>query len=199
MDGLDTNDEDGATPLDPNELGGLKFKHITKRGELDHLEQANIQQGLDWLARKKGIDILSEQFIKELHLKLFGEVWCWAGKFRTTERNIGIDPLQISVQLRLLLDDVKFWIENKTYPPLEIAARFHHRLVFIHPFPNGNGRHARIMTDILLTRILDHEPVNWSGGYNSQKMSEQRSNYIDALKSADQNDIQPLIDYIEKD
>lgn len=134
---------EGATPLDPDELAGLKFKHVTTRAQLDHLEQANIQDGLRWLARRKNKgDVLHERFVRDLHKRLFGKVWSWAGTFRTTEKNIGIDPRQIAVQLRILLDDARYWVEHKTYDPLEAALRLHHRLVYIHLFPNGNGRHA---------------------------------------------------------
>lgn len=186
---------DGATILDPDELAGLKFKHITTRGELDHLEQANIQQGMSWLQRHKGTDILNEAFIRELHKRLFGDVWNWAGSFRSTEKNIGIDPIQIGVQLRLLLDDVQFWIEHETYEPLEIAIRFHHRLVYIHLFANGNGRHARIMANAILRKLLNQPPIDWSGGYNLQQMNQRREQYIQALRAADGGEIQPLIDF----
>ena len=129
----------GATALNPDELEGLKYRHITMRGQLDELEQVNIESGLLWLGRRRKTDILTEQFIRELHRRLFGDVWKWAGQFRRTEKNIGIDPLEIGVQLRLLQDDARYWADHGTFPPLEAAARFHHRLVQIHPFPNGNG------------------------------------------------------------
>ncbi len=144
----------GATPLDPDEMEGLKFRHVTTRSQLDHLEQANIEEGLVWLQRYKDTEILNEGFARELHKRLFGDVWAWAGTFRKTEKNIGVDPLQIGVQLRMLLDDARFWIDNGTYEPLEAAVRFHHRLVYIHLFANGNGRHARIMADAMLTKVL---------------------------------------------
>ena len=130
---------DGATPLDPDERDGLKFPHITTRGELNELEQANITEGLSWLARRRGGDVLDDKFVRNLHKRLFGQVWGWAGTYRQTEKNIGIDPLQISVQLRNLLDDAHYWAENGTFKPLEAAARFHHRMVEIHPLP---FRHA---------------------------------------------------------
>lgn len=187
---------DGATPLDPEEMEGLKHKHVTRRGELDHLEQANIESGLQWLARQKKIDVLDELFMKELHKRLFGEVWTWAGTYRKTEKNIGIDPLQISVQLRSLIDDVKYWIENSTYDSKEIAIRFHHRLVKIHLFPNGNGRHARIMADALLTKQLDNESIDWAKGNDLQSMNERRTEYISALRKADQNDYKPILKFI---
>lgn len=189
---------DGATPLDADELSGLKFKHVTTREQLDHLEQANIQQGITWLQRYKGNDILNEEFIRELHRRLFGDVWAWAGDFRTTEKNIGIDPVHIGVQLRLLLDDTRYWIENGTYEAQEIAVRFHHRLVYIHLFANGNGRHARIMANAILTHILKDDPIDWSGGYDLQKMNERREQYIQALRTADAGEIQPLLDFISR-
>lgn len=115
---------EGATPLDADELAGLKLPHVTTRDQLDHLEQANIQEGLRWLERRRNKkDVLHEGFVRELHRRLFGEVWSWAGTFRATEKNIGIDPHQIGLQLRHLLDDVAYWIENKTYAPAEIAVR----------------------------------------------------------------------------
>lgn len=117
---------EGATPLDPDEIVGLKHKHVTTRNELDQLEQANIQSGIEWLTRTRNKDILNETFVRELHKQLFGDVWKWAGTFRRTEKNIGVDPLQIPEKLRTLLDDVRYWIENTTYSPEEIAVRFHH-------------------------------------------------------------------------
>lgn len=135
---------DGATPLEPDEMEGLKYKHVSTRGELDQLEQANVDEGLQWLKKQKKPDVLTEGFVCNLHIKLFGKVWKWAGSFRRTEKNVGIEPIQITIQLRQLLDDARYWVEHGTYPPMELAARFHHKLVYIHPFPNGNGRHSRI-------------------------------------------------------
>jgi Fic-DOC domain mobile mystery protein B len=186
---------EGATPLDPNELAGLKFKHITTRGELDELEQANIESGLRWLARQRG-DVLSESFAITLHKRLFGDVWDWAGSFRRTGKNIGVDPIHIGVELRTLLDDARYWANNKTYPASEAAIRLHHRLVKIHPFTNGNGRHARIMTDTVLDRIYGTEAIDWTGGYDLQKMNDRRLAYIAALKAADQGDMALLMTFI---
>ena len=125
---MPTEYPEGATPLDLDELGGLKFKHITTRGELDEIEQANIEDGLQWLARMRRKDVLTDGFCIELHKRLFGQVWSWAGAFRTTGKNIGIDPLSISVELRTLMDDARYWAEHKTYTPIEAAVRLHHRL-----------------------------------------------------------------------
>lgn len=186
---------EGATPLDRDELDGLKFRHITTRGELDHLEQANIEAGLAWLKRMRTADVLTDSFARTLHKKLFGDVWKWAGTFRQTEKNIGIDPRQIAMQLRVLLDDARYWAAHDTYNPVEAATRFHHRLVYIHPFPNGNGRHARIMADVLLTKVYGADPVDWSGGYDLQKMNERRAQYIAALRAADAGDYEPLLSF----
>lgn len=191
MTGL-TEYPDGATPLDPNELGGLKFKHITTREELDELEQANIESGLRWLARHKG-DVLTDDFAINLHKRLFGDVWDWAGQFRRTGKNIGIDPVHIPVELRMLMDNARYWAEHQTYPASEAAVRFHHRLVQIHAFPNGNGRHSRIMADAILARVYKAEPIDWAGGHDLQKMNARRAEYIAALKAADQGDFAPLM------
>lgn len=188
---------DGATLLDPDEMEGLRFKHILTRGQLDELEQANIQNGLKWLSKQKAPDVLSEGFVRELHKKLFGEVWLWAGTFRKTEKSIDIDPIQISIQLRQLLDDAAYWIENKTFPSKELAGRFHHKLVYIHLFPNGNGRHSRIMADAILTKILGEAPIDWAGGYQLEKINERRTQYITALRQADGYNFEPLIEFIE--
>ena len=187
---------DGATPLDPDELNGLKFKHVSTRGELDQLEQAGITEGLKWLEKQKNPDVLSEAFVLELHKRLFGRVWKWAGTFRRTEKNIGVDPIQVAIQLRQLLDDAKYWVEHGTYPPKELAARFHHRLVFVHPFPNGNGRHARIMADAVLTKLLNESAIDWAGGYRLEAMNERRNQYIAALRAADGHDMSALLEFV---
>ncbi|WP_236559724.1 mobile mystery protein B [Colwellia sp. 20A7] len=152
-----TNDSiEGATPLDPDELSGLKFKHITTRNQLDELEQANIVNGLLWLKKNSNReDVLTINFALNLHKALFKDVWKWAGTIRLTEKNIGDDPFQISVNLRNLLDDCSAWIEFDTYPAHESILRFHHQLVKIHPFPNGNGRFSRIYADLIAKKAFD--------------------------------------------
>ncbi len=187
---------DGATPLDLDEMEGLRFKHVSTRGELDQLEQANITQGLQWLDKQKSPDVLNEEFVCDLHKRLFGDVWKWAGSFRRTEKNIGIDPVQIAIQLRQLLDDARFWVENDIYPSKELAARFHHRLVYIHLFPNGNGRHARVMADVVLTKLLDEQPIDWAGGYRLEDMNERRNEYIAGLRAADGHDFATLLEFV---
>ncbi|MEQ8333451.1 mobile mystery protein B [Nisaea sp.] len=190
------DEPDGATPLDPDEIQGLKFPHVTTRGELDELEQANIEQGLAWVSRRRGGSVLDDNFIRTLHKRLFGDVWTWAGEYRLTEKNIGIDPFQIPVQLRMHLNDARYWAAHHVYPPLEAAARFHHRMVQIHPFPNGNGRHARIAADILLEEIYGQPPISWASGFDLQADNERRDAYIKALRAADGGDIGPLLVFV---
>ena len=186
---------EGATPLDPDDLEGIKFSHVSTRRELDELEQANIQEGLAWTLLQKDRHILNEIYLCKVHKKLFGQVWSWAGTYRRTGKNLGVEAIQIPTELRKLLGDTQFWIENHTFPPLELAIRFHHRLVQIHAFPNGNGRHARIMADILLRVLLDHDPIDWSGGFDLQSMNVRRKQYICALINADQGDYRLLLKF----
>ena len=163
--------DDNSTPLTEEEKQQLKAKWITTRAELNELETKGIADAEIWLLKNKK-DILNETFIKNLHKKMFGDIWKWAGTFRTTERNIGVAPYEIQPKLRVLLDDVKFWIDNHTYSPKEIAIRFHHRLVQIHPFPNGNGRISRLMADLLMKQF-DLPALNWGSG-NLTEISKLR-------------------------
>jgi Fic-DOC domain mobile mystery protein B len=184
---------DGATPLDPDELAGLKFKHITTRSQLDELEQANIVAGLLWLKKNSARDdVLTIHFAMDLHKALFKKVWTWAGTFRLTEKNIGIDPSHVPVALRNLLDDLSAWVEFKSYPPIESVLRFHHQLVKIHPFPNGNGRFSRIYADIIAEKYFAIKPVQW-GGRNLDKMTQTRKDYINSLRAADAGDLSLLL------
>ncbi len=186
----------GATPLDPDEREGLKHPHITTRAELNHLESANISSGLLWLGCQRAPNILTDEFSRKLHKQLFGEVWRWAGTYRKTEKNIGVDPIRISVEHRILLDDAKYWVDHETYSSKEAAARFHHRLVYIHPFPNGNGRHARIMADAYIEKIFNEAPIEWGGENILNSESKIRKQYIDALGFADNGDYLPLFKFV---
>ncbi len=167
-----------------------------RAGNSTSFEQANIETGLRWLARRRKADILTETFVRELHRRLLGEVWRWAGTFRLTEKNIGVDPLQIAAQLRMLHDGARFWAENDTFAPLEAAARFHHRMVQIHPFPNGNGRHARIAADVFLEERFGHAPIDWAAGHDLQSMNQRRNAYIAALRAADAGDFAPHLAFV---
>jgi len=181
----------GATPLDPDETAGLIPRHITTQAELNEWEQTNILEGLRWARRQGKRELLDETFLRELHRRLFGKTWNWAGSFRKTDKNIGVDWRQIPVQLRQLLDDVKAQIEYGSYPTDEIALRFHHRLVWIHPFANGNGRHARLAADLMIRRF--GEPAFTWGGRSLVEASENRRRYLSALRAADAWDYQALL------
>ncbi|MEZ5898488.1 MAG: mobile mystery protein B [Hyphomicrobiaceae bacterium] len=184
---------DDATPLEPEEREGLLQTWITHRSDLNEAEQENIVKGAAWARsrRQRNADILNEGFARSLHRRMFGDVWQWAGTFRQTERNIGIEAHRIPNDLGMMFDDVRYWVDHQTYPPDEIAVRLHHRLVAIHPFPNGNGRHARLMADLLIER-LGGQPFTWGGG-SLHDIGELRRQYIDALRAADNHDIDLLI------
>lgn len=194
--GLEFDYKDGQTPLAEEEKEALKIKAITTQGELDEFEQLNIEKAVEWTIRTKfkPENILTEKFIKDLHKRMYGDVWKWAGKFRQTEKNIGISWIQISLELKNLLDDTKYWIENKTYTPEEITIRFKHRIVSIHCFPNGNGRHSRMMADIIIESIFGKDIFSWHQS-NMVKANEIRKAYIDALQKADNGNIEPLIEF----
>lgn len=186
---FDAND-DAATPLTPDERRQIIPTYITTRAQLNEAEQIGITGADSWaFARKR--NVLSEKFLLGLHKRMFGKVWRWAGTLRTTERNIGITAYKIRAELRTLLDDVRFWLDHQTYPPDEIAVRFHHRLVWIHPFPNGNGRHARMAADLLAVS-LGRSRFTW-GSASLVKAEETRARYVAALKVADSHDIAPLL------
>jgi Fic-DOC domain mobile mystery protein B len=184
----------GATPLDPDEMAGLLPSSIGTQGELDAFEQANIGAAERWALNRKRQGILSDEFIRGLHRRMFNEVWRWAGRYRTTNKNIGEAWPHIPVKVQALCDDVGYWIERQTYGWDEIGARFHHRLVAVHPFPNGNGRHARLMTDVLLSN--HGQPLFTWGSRAPHTGSETRDRYIAALRAADARDHALLIAFV---
>ena len=186
---------DDATPFEYEEMEGLLLTHITTRAELDRWEMDNINEAYQWSEKLKNKNILSEDFICLLHKRMFGNVWKWAGTFRKSEKNIGIPWIQIAVELKILCDDTNAWLEFNTYSQDEFAARFHHRLVYIHPFANGNGRHARLMADLILEKILKAEPFTWVKAVLT-KQGESRSAYIKALKTADGHDYSLLMQFV---
>jgi len=192
---VDYNYPDGATPLDPDEAEGLRLTHINTREQLNVFEQKNIRKGVAWAFSGRKRDMLSEPFIRKLHKQMFGDVWKWAGTFRSSNKNIGVMREQIGVELRHLCEDVRFWIEHQTFEADEIATRFHHRLVFIHPFPNGNGRHARVITDLLLKTELGSARFSWGGG-TLDGSSACRDRYIAALRAADRDDFTLLREFV---
>jgi len=176
---------EGATPLNPDEINGLLLTHITEKSELDRWEQENIIEALAWLEKQKTKDILNELFMKQLHKRMFGNVWEWAGSLRKAEKNLGVHWYLIPTELQKLCDNVEYWIENKTFSEDEIAVRFHHLLVSIHLFPNGNGRHARIMADTLLELYLQKSRFTWGSNANLTEPGEVRDRYIQSLREAD--------------
>jgi Fic-DOC domain mobile mystery protein B len=179
-----------ATPLTPEEREGLIPSHVTLHSELNELEQQNILEADTWaLLRKR--DPVGEPFGHNLHRRMFCDVWTWAGTYRTSNKNLGIDRQLILPRLYEALEQTRFWIDNKTFPPDEIAVRFHHTLVSIHPFPNGNGRWSRLMADILIAKLGDKR-FTWGGGA-LRAADETRNTYIAALKSADNQDFAPLL------
>jgi len=197
--GLSIQYIDGQTPLSEEEKDGILVKSITTRREIDELEQLNIEKAIEWILSRKFKKelILTEEFIKTVHIKMFGDVWAWAGKFRISEKNIGVDWIKIGVELRVLLADTTFWIDNKTYSPDEIAIRFKHRLVKIHCFPNGNGRHSRVMADIIIEFVFGKEVFNWNNS-NMVKPDRVREEYINSIRLADNDDIKGLLDFARK-
>ncbi len=187
---------DGATPLNPDELEDLIPTHVRTRGELDEWEQENILQAERWLfsPRTRRRIEMTREFAVLVHARMFDRTWRWAGQFRRTERNIGVDPRAIAVELRNLLDDASYWLAQGTYPIDEAAARLHHRMVSIHPFPNGNGRHARMIADAVLW-WRGSPRFTWGSG-NLLEMGDVRRRYIAALRAADAHDIQPLLRFV---
>ena len=201
--GLDLAYIDGQTPLYEDEKEGLLIHSIATRGELDEFEQQNIEQAVQWSIGRlmKAEALFTEEFIRALHKRMYGNVWQWAGEFRNSNKNIGVDKWQIPAALRYLLDDVKYWYANNTYPPDELTIRFKHRLVSIHCFPNGNGRHSRLMADIVIEKVFKLPVYTWgaantaSGEAGLVKQGDQRTAYLSAIKAADAGDMLPLMNF----
>lgn len=193
--GLDLKYNEGQTPLTEEEMEGLLIKTITTHEELDEFEQMNIEKAIEWTLTKKfkKENIISEDFVKELHKKMFANVWEWAGKFRMSEKNLGIKYHLIGTSLKQLNDDCLFWINNRTFEEDEIAIRYKHQIVNIHCFPNGNGRHSRLMADIIINHIFKKEVFTWNR--SNLKTGAERTCYLKAIREADKTNIQPLIDF----
>ena len=185
---------DGNTPLSPEELADL-IPNLATKEELNEWERENILRAREWAVgdRTAARDLASDGYIRQLHGRMFDQTWKWAGAYRRTEKNLGVAAHEIRERLMALFGDVRYCIENNTYPPDEIAVRFHHRLVLIHPFPNGNGRHARLIADVLAIK-LSRPTFSW-GSANLVKESEARTGYLEAIRAADNGDIQPLLKF----
>ena len=192
---MDFEIEPGNTPLDPTEAEGLIPTIWTKK-ELNQAEGANILVARRWAMLDQDIqkNLLSSANLRLLHQKMFDKTWRWAGKYRVTQKSIGIEAFRISTELKILTDDIRAWIEFNTYSSDEIAARFHHRLVQIHAFPNGNGRHARLATDILCNQ-LGILPFTW-GAKSFVTAEEVRKRYIAALQLADGHDYSEILEFV---
>jgi Fic-DOC domain mobile mystery protein B len=185
----------GATPLRPEDLRGLKLLHVTTYAELNEAEAANIISGQEWALRKRTSDLpsmLSDDYLQQLHKKMYGDVWKWAGAYRTHDTNIGSRYPMIRTDLRGFLDDARYWANHNTYEPEELAIRAHHRIVKVHPFPNGNGRHSRLVADLLLMKHFKVKRLPWGGG-TLGNTDPNRAKYIEALQEADRSNYAPLI------
>ena len=192
---MELNYPDGATPLDPDEIEGLIPTNVTTRAELDRWEQENINEALAWLEDRKPGDILNEAFMKRLHKRMFCNVWKWSGKFRHSDKNIGVPWHRVGIDLEILCGDVQYWLDHQTFSGDEIATRFHHRLVSIHLFANGNGRHARLMADALLEYVFNESPFTWGSAYLIES-GEDRKKYIESLMAADQGEYDLLLEFV---
>lgn len=194
--GLDMEYINGQTPLDEDEKEGLLILTISNRSELDEFEQQNIEEAVQWTLTHslKPNVIFTNKFIKSLHKRMYGNVWEWAGEFRKTNKNLGIDKWDIPIALKTLLDDAIFWVQNEIYSADEVAIRFKHRIVSIHCFPNGNGRHSRLMADIIIDNIYKKTTFTW-GANSLLKPGESRIIYLKAIKEADNGNFEPLLKF----
>jgi Fic-DOC domain mobile mystery protein B len=188
---------DGSTPLDPNEIDGLIPSWISTRGDLNEAEQANIVKALTqprW--HRLTVDkLLDDHIARQLHKAMFDDVWEWAGTYRHTERTIGVDPVTISVDVHNLMEDAKAWLTgDHPLEPDTVGYRFHHRLVQIHPFPNGNGRHARAMTNLLMAAI-GRPPFTWGSGSVDHDPNVRKA-YLAALRAADLRQFDLLAQFV---
>lgn len=183
----------GQTPIDAAEAEGL-IPPLEKQGELNEWEEQNIISARHWALSKRTLrkfDPLSEDYLFKLHKRMFDQTWKWAGKTRTRDKTIGVPYPKIRVCLRELLDDAHYWRENETYQFDEFAMRFHHRLVQIHLFPNGNGRHARLVVDVIARKNGEMD-FSW-GSVNLTKPGQARATYLDAIHAADEGNYLPLV------
>ncbi len=185
--------DDAATPLTPAEREGLIPAYITLRHELNEAEQQGVLAADRWVFDRRR-QVLDERLPARPAQADVRPGLALGGRYRATERNIGVPAYRIAVDLAQLLGDARYWIEHQTFPPDEIAARFHHRLVQIHCFPNGNGRHARLATDALLAS-LDRPRFSW-GQQNLLSATETRRAYVAALRAADDHDLAPLLAFV---
>lgn len=185
--------DEANTPLSPDEQAAL-IPNLSTQQELNEWERENILSGRKWALSKRRIrsqDLFIQSYVRDLHRRMFDRTWKWAGAFRTTEKNVGVPVHEIIERLENLLRDARYWAEHHTYPADEIAVRLHHGLTLVHPFPNGNGRHARLMADVVAVKF--GQPVLSWGAADLMRPGRNRDRYIGALRAADARDIQPLL------
>jgi len=190
-----TSDSPGNTPISADEIEAL-IPNLATRAELNEWERENIILAERWCFSPrvlKNFNPLSEPDLRELHRQMFGKTWKWAGTYRKTEKTIGVPVVQLNNAIAAFLGDAGYWVKEKAFEPDEIAVRFHHRLVRIHPFPNGNGRHSRLLADVLVVQLGRHR-FPW-GRANLQSADAVRDRYISAIKKADAGDINPLLEF----
>lgn len=194
--GLILENKPGQTPLDEDEKEGLLIATVTNRSELDEFEQKNIEEAIQWTLgrRLNPVTLFSEAFILQLHERMYGQVWTWAGSYRKTNKNIGVDKWQIPVAIKSLLDDALYWVKYQTMSPEAIAIHFKHRLVSIHCFANGNGRHSRLMADLIISKLYNQPEFTW-GSVSPMEATLLRNQYLSALHAADKGDISLLLDF----
>jgi Fic-DOC domain mobile mystery protein B len=195
--GLNLSYIEGQTPIDEDEKIGLKIKTISTKNELDEWEQLNIEEAIKWSMKiKKPVEqLISAEFVKDLHKRMYAKVWKWAGQFRNTNKNIGVDKYRIGIDLKMLCDDFMYWHNNNIFTPQERVIRFKHRIVAIHCFPNGNGRHSRLIADILISKLYGEPVFSWGGSQNLSSDSDIRKAYLQALREADKGNYTPLIEF----
>ncbi len=195
--GLNLQYIEGQTPIDEDEKLDLKIKSITLKSELDEWEHLNIEEAIKWSLNLKlpYEAIISEEFVRELHRRMYDKVWKWAGCFRKTNKNIGVEKYMIGIELKKLCDDFKYWHIHNIYTPEERAILFKHRVVSIHCFPNGNGRHSRLIADIIINKIYDKPVFIWGDTRNLSLESSVRKQYLQALREADKGSITELVKF----
>ncbi|HWQ93487.1 MAG TPA: mobile mystery protein B [Clostridia bacterium] len=189
------SDSPGNTPISEDEIEAL-IPNLATRAELNEWERENIILAERWCFSPrvlKNFHPICEADMRELHRQMFGKTWKWAGSYRKTEKTIGVPVVQINNAIAAFLGDADYWIKEKRFEPDEIAVRFHHRLVHIHPFPNGNGRHSRLIADMLAVQ-LGRPRFSW-GRTNLQPAGALRDRYISAIKRADEGQIKPLMEF----
>lgn len=189
---------DGQTHLDPEESRDL-IPSIITREDLNTFEQENILEAQIWAMQTRNLqsmDVFSEVFLCSLHKRMFGKIWKWAGLYRKSNKNIGVDYIKISIELKKLLDDLRYWFYNSIFSVSERAVMFHHRLVKIHLFTNGNGRHARLCADIIVAKHQGKK-LTWGSNYNLVKSDIIRKSYIDALREADKGSYKALFEFAQ--